>query len=213
MRLHKHHPRNNEGRSRWLSRTPVSHPEGPRKGDHWFVQTATRYFGENFTVTRVNGRSFYVYWSGMETNSGKTLRRLVVEWEQWIDELFEMGFVYFNGTPVLPPARLIPRGKLVAIDDDRQRRIDEAMLGARRLLEGECVGEPVHHGKEHRFMVVPNTGQVASVTVPEDERKDIVCSCADHEAGNRDSGVPCMHIFAVLISRDELKYRILEFLL
>ena len=96
MNLHRHHPRNNKKAGRYTF-SPVCHPWKPRKGDGYFVQTGSQFSGDNFTITRVNRRSFYCY------HAGRTLRRLVVEWEQWIDELFEIGFVFLNGTPVLPP--------------------------------------------------------------------------------------------------------------
>ena len=213
MNLHKHHPRNNKNASRWTP-GPVCHPWEPRKSDSYFVLTSGRYLGETFTVTRVNKRSFYVYWSGISQSPGKTVRRLVVEWEQWIDELFEMGFVFLNGAPVLPPARLTPKPEFVPAGVEHQRRFREAMSEARTLLKGPCVSEPAHSRKERRFKVASGPGLgIATVTVPDDERKRITCSCAEHKAGGMNSRYPCRHIFAVLISLGEMRHRILEFLL
>jgi hypothetical protein len=212
MTLHKHHPKNNKDASRWTP-GPVCHSREPRKGDSYFVQTCGRYLGETFTIRRVNRRSFYAYRSTTGPGDGKLVRRLVVEWEQWIDELFEMGFVFLNGAPVLPPLRLTPRPEIVLAGAENQRRFNEAMSEARRMLKGHCVGEPVHSRKELRFCVAAEPGLAATVTVPDDEKKRIRCSCAEHNAGWRGSRYPCRHILAVLISRSDMRHRILEFLL
>ena len=212
MNLHKHHPRNNKNASRWTP-GPVCHPWEPRKGDSYFVQTDGRYLGETFTITRVNKRSFYAYWSGLTQSPGKTVRRLVVEWEQWIDELFEMGFVFLNGAPVLPPQRLTPKPEFIAPGEARQKRFHQAMADARKLLESPCLLELAYGRKQRRFKVASGPASAARVTVPDDEKKRITCSCAEHKAGGTNSRRPCLHIFAVLLAHRELRHRILEFLL
>jgi hypothetical protein len=205
MNLHKHHPRNNKKAGRYTF-SSVCHPSKPQKGDGYFVQTGSQFFGENFTITRVNRRSFYYY------HAGQTVRRLVVEWEQWVDELFEIGFVFFDGTSVLPPARLTPP-PVEAGSNGRQKRFDRALSGARDLLRRPCIGEPRHSRKERRFKVSSGPASAVTVTVPDSPIGRITCVCADFKSGGPNSQYACCHIFVVLLVHASLKHRVLDYLL
>jgi len=187
MNLHKHHPTKNPHASKWAAR-PVAHPAGPRKGDLFFVQGEMRHWGDVFTIRQVNRRSFYFYRFGMGSDPGTTLRRLVVEWEQWIDELFEKGFVFCNGIPLLPPARLTPRDPEGAAECERRKRIDQAVEQARLMVLESPVGEPVREGDENRFAVTCGDGPAATVFVPDDSDKPVRCSCTMSRNSPLDSG-------------------------
>ncbi len=236
MNLHKHHPTKNPHASKWAA-PPVPCPAGPRKGDLFFVEGEMRDWGDIFTIRQVNRRSFYYYCFGKVKSPGVTRRRLLVEWEQWIDELFEKGFVFYNGYPALPPARLTPMDPEGAVECERRKRIDQAVEQARRMVLESPVGDPVREGDENRFTVSCCDGPAATVFVPDDADKPVRCSCESSGNGRVDSGrpaassgpagssgpaassgpagfdFPCPHVFAVLVGRGELAHRLLEFLL
>lgn len=204
MKLHKHHPSNNRDASPWVRR-PVSAPRAPHKDDKYFVQTESRHWGEVFTIRRVNAKSFYVYHSGSGPGKGRLLRRLIVEWEQWIVELFELGFVFLNGSPVLPLDRLTPLPELDLGGAEHPGTNSEEMTAGWKM---DGSGEPARTGQERRFMVRSGPGPFATVTMPPDPGMRITCSCAEWQS----SQAPCSHINAVLQGHGAGGCRILEVL-
>ncbi|HOC99582.1 MAG TPA: hypothetical protein PKH54_06540 [Myxococcota bacterium] len=224
MNLHKHHPSINPHARKWAVR-PIPHPAGPRKGDLYFVQSDMRYMGAVYTIRKINGRSFYYYRFETCKNPGVVFRRLLVEWEQWIDELFDQGFVFCNGTALLPPPRLTPAVPVDTGLDQNRKQAELAMADARRILAEHPIGDPVRVGDESRFTVDCGDGLDVTVTVPDDVSLPVACSCrkrvesvdgsvpSDSSGGHADPVCPCTHAFAVLIGRGEMTHRLLSFLL
>jgi hypothetical protein len=209
MSLHKHHPRNHKEPDPSPKR--VIHPRAPAEGDCYVVKTGWPHCHRTFIVRTVNSRSFYVYEQRTGEVPGGLVRRRLSEWDAWTEELFEMGFIFLNGDAVLPPLWLPCKPGVNPTNIMYHSRFNEALKNAREILKTANIYQVGQSRNECRFKVIPDPGQVATVSVPDDEGKRIKCTCGVHQAGGTHSWRPCMHILAILLKFAELRPRMKEY--
>ncbi len=178
---------------------PAPRPSAPRPGLVIDVHPGeSDLIYDRHSVSRVNGRSFYVH------RDGATTRHLVVEWDSWLDRLQQSGSVRIDGRP-LPPARpAAPPG-----DVDLAARDARLLRGARDVL------------KTYAFKRFDDDGRALTGVSCGKSRWHVVarpdwaerpgCSCPDARQGR--NGGYCKHIVACCLRFGDLRPQLLDLLL
>lgn len=190
---------------------PVHPPATPDRGMKFWVQWGTHgCLGTNHSITRVNGRSFYV------ATDGRCERYLRVEWSQWLLGRFAEGRVYLEGHPLIPPPELakgedeMTRAQLhidMVARDNRFFRAAREVLGSysivRRDGQNGAACFDITGGSDDYQVVVSRTWAHSPR-----------CSCPDARYGAaEDCAGYCKHVVAVLLANEDLRFQLLSVLL
>jgi len=187
-------------------------PKMPRKGMRFHVQDPkdgarlrTAAWMDDWVITRVNGRSFYV------RTDGVVERYLRTEWNDWLRERFAEGVVFLDGQPVKPPDDA--RRRYVSDTDPRHRDLRIVRAG-REVLAAYQISEASQDEVERRFAVVrDDKAKSYEVVVRRDWSVPPVCSCPDaKDIEVRRNGSYCKHAVAVLLKHD-LRHQLLDLFL
>lgn len=194
---------------------PVECPERPEKGTCFWVPEPNMVFaGMAFTVTRVNGRSFYVY------SQGKTSRYLRPEWTTWVKSLFRLGDgVELNGHPVKWPDDFDPADFVAPGNKEtlvlRENRLKDAR---ERVLPHYFIHKDFDRNgvERHRLTGLEsgNKGDNQSVTILKDWSSEPFCTCVDSLWNiDTDAGPFCKHLLAILMKFEHLHCQLLDVVL
>lgn len=203
------------GTDRWHL-PPVDAPEEPVKGLRVWVQTGDHWaLGENYSVSRVNSRSFYV------SHDGTKQRHDLDRWSSWLAERDAEGFVVLDGHPMRPPlvaalAAGLPRLSTQAEGEPMRKDLRDARLlrAVRDVLRGYAFVDegPTPEGLQ-AWRVTRGPSSYRVEVDPAWERPPR-CTCPDAARVEDDSGATfCKHTVAVLLTRAEHHHQLIDLLL
>jgi hypothetical protein len=194
-------------------------PREPRRGMEIWVQTGAHWaIGDRYTVSRVNGRSFYL------AVDGRKERHDLRSWPRWLRERADEGTLTIDGHP-LSGVRDEPlaTGLSVPMEIDRDneetggpmepRARDARWTRAVRdvLKRYTITREP---GGERVVYRVARRGAAYLVRVDPTWREPPSCSCPDADRVRDARGATfCKHTVATLLKDDEHRYQLLDLLL
>ena len=189
-----------------LPRAPVQgmtiHVQDPQFGG----QLKSRGMAEDFVVTRVNSRSFYVRTDGVVERYQRS------DWDDWLRERFAAGVVFLDGNPVRPPEGARRR---YASDTDPRHRDLRIIRGGREVLVAYQISESLEGDDLRCFSVVRDDGKRSyEVIVRKDWSGPPVCTCPDaKDIEVRRNGSHCKHVIAVLLKTRDLRHQLLDLFL
>ena len=189
---------------------PVPAPEAPAQGMRFWLQTGTHWsIGLNYSVGRVNSRSFYL------ASEGRRIRHPLSAWGQWLRDRMGEGLLVLDGHPVVPAAQ-VTLGDGVGVPVDavppeatpldlhsapRRRRLRALLQGARFLPEA---------GPDAPRVRVSLGRRACAVVADPAWARPVGGDCA--EARGRDDGM-CLHAVAVCLRDPALRGRLLRWVL
>ena len=196
--------------------SPVDAPDKPSKGMRFWVQFGDHWaIGENYSISRVNSKSFYV------ANRGGSLRLDLDRWFHWLVERQAEGFVVLDGHPMRPPRGAALAAGLPRVADCREEDIVRIDLRDARLLRAvktvltsyELAAGPSTADKLDTINVTNGKRRYVVHVDPAWERPPR-CSCPDAVRVEDEAGATfCKHTIAVLLSRPDHRHQLIDLLL
>ena len=212
--------------------TPVDAPDEPRAGMYFWVQTGDHWaIGERYTISRVNGRSFYV------SVDGRKERIDLRSWRSWLRARADEGYVVLDGHPLRDPSDetfamglSVPvTGAAAALDvgDNTENghksgglRMNANLRDARLLRAVRDVMKRYSFSRaesaEGELIEVEVSRRGASYTVTIDPtwRRPPSCTCPDADRIRDENGATfCKHAIAALLSDNEHRHQLIDLLL
>ena len=186
-------------------------PSEPAKGMVFWVQDGEHWaMGDGYTISTVNGRSFYV------SSRGETKRHLLAEWDWWLDQRMDEGRVFYRGrqlkrsmeTDALTRGVVIPEFKIDLPGRDRR-----FLRAAREVLKNYTLSRRDDEGGV-TTIVVSRGRRRYHVGLHRDWAMPPQCDCPDARNGAaRLTAGFCKHTIAVLIEYDDLRCQLLDVML
>ncbi len=196
--------------AKFCALAPVHPPPEPRRGMKFWVQWGSHYcLGTNHSITRVNGRSFYV------ATEGRCERYLRVEWAQWLMGRFAEGKVHMEGHPLIPPQELAngEDHRTATFSIDLVARDNRFFRAAKEVLGTYDIGRSEEEPGTVCFRV-KNGSSDYCVEVSRVWAHPPRCSCPDAQyAAAEDCAGYCKHVIAVLLDNEDLRFQLLDLLL
>ena len=189
---------------------PVHPPPAPQRGMKFWVQWGSHgCLGTNHSITRVNGRSFYV------ATDGRCERYLRVEWAQWLMGRFSEGAIFLEGHPLIPPPELAKGEEEMStaqIQIDLVARDNRFFRAANKVLGTYDIQRCEEDGAA--CFVLSGGSDDYRVEVSQTWAHPPRCTCPDARFGAAEECAGyCKHVIAVLLSSEDLRYQLLEILL
>lgn len=193
-------------------RRPGPLPSAPVGGMKLWVQHGTHWsLGTNWSVSRINSRSFYI------ASDGRTERKLLPQWHAWLVARLREGQVWLDGAlldnPYHPPDGEPATAPPTEVDRDaRDRRM---LRAARHVLKSYSL---------ERAPIDPDAPGLARVAVVMQRRSYNVvlhtdwsapptCTCPDASHGATATGGFCKHSIAACLRWDDLRCQLLDLLI
>lgn len=208
-------------------RQPIDLPDRPARGLRIFTlrkdehppatnPTARWCLGVCYSIARVNGRSFYVY------NDGLTVRRLLVEWRQWLTELQRTAWTWLlvsetdrrgwrrlRELPANPVfGATVPGGAVscgLTLRDQRFSRARQQILARYRMDRVDVDGQAI--------ITLEGGAEPYEVVTRLDGSEPPVCSCPDAVHRQTLHGGFCKHAIGALLSWPDLRGQLLPAIL
>lgn len=213
---------------------PVDAPDEPREGMYFWVQTGDYWaIGERYTISRVNGKSFYVSINGRKERIDRR------NWRRWLRARADEGYVVLNDHPLRDPRdEALAMGLTVPISTDaaandaqepgesnhqqRGARMDANLRDARLLravrdvLKRYTLSQKPPKDDEGAEIEVEVARRGASYTVRIDPewRRPPTCTCPDADRIRDATGATfCKHTIAALLSDSKQRHQLIDLLL
>lgn len=188
---------------------PIDPPPKPVRGQKFWVQTGTHWsIGVSYSVSQVNGRSFYV------SSHGRVARRLLCEWHQWLDERFAEGKPFLFFQPLIrPPGLFDPGAKpMTDVTIDLHARDQRFLRAAEDVLKNYTITRTDGPDGQATFRITGGT-RAYTVIIEGDWSQLPQCDCPDAQQNRTRTGGFCKHVIATLLSNDALRYQLLDVIL
>lgn len=206
--------------------TPIDPPPRPQPGLRVFALRKDEHaedanpigvwcLGRCYTVTRVNGRSFYVY------SDGSSERRLLVEWHQWLWGVQDSCWTWIlwseddpRGWCRLRPAPLDP----LALAEQQATRTgpsakEQRFLRARHEVLGSYRFERADGSEGTTLVTVEGGARPYCVALNRGWTEPPACDCPDAVHRRAEHGGYCKHAVAVLLRWPDLRAQLLSAIL
>ncbi len=198
----------------------VPAPDAPRKGMHFWVQEGAYWtVGQGYSISRVNGQSFYV------ASGGTTRRYPIASWRGWLAQRRREGTLLLEGAPVRPP-QLAPLGcglpTLPSSHDglqetplNTQMRDARIFRAVREVLGSYTIREKAEATPDGlRAFGIGKKTDAYVVTVDPAWQRPPRCTCPDaSKRFGADEATFCKHAVAVLVSHEALRHQLIDFIL
>ena len=198
----------------------VAAPDAPCKGMHFWVQEGTHWsIGQGYSISRVNGQSFYV------GSRGTTRRHPIASWQDWLIDRRREGTLLLEGAPVGPP-QPAPLGfglpSLAPAHDEREETALNTQMRDARIFRAvrEVLGsynireKPEATPDGLRAFGIGKKSDVYTVTVDPAWQRPPRCSCPDAKKRfGAGEAAFCKHTVAVLVSHEDLRHQLIDFIL
>ena len=206
---------------------PIDSPDLPHKGLRVFTLRKDEYpadmnptarwcLGTCHTVARVNGRSFYIY------TDGRTVRRLLVEWRQWLTQLQGPAWTWLlwseDDRRGWQPLRELPANPVFGTDvpghtvscaltqrDQRFSRARQQVLGRYRMERVDLDGQVI--------VRLEGGAEPYEVVTRLDGSEPPQCTCPDAVHRQPVHQGFCKHAIGVLLSWPDLRCQLLPAIL